>query len=191
MGKTIKCKNKAKAKAMKAKSKAKRKAVKAAAAFLLLALCGCATSDSAQPAKSQTLSVTFEDSVVVVAPGGATVSNGVVKVEGAAAPTVELITQTQSLESSGSESFAQTATQTPTADVKPDLDVRYNDAIAGATTASKGVIDTLTGTAKAKVLSMMESKGTGTVEVEKTDGTKATVKCENGQCSFCEDCPAK
>lgn len=188
MGKTIKCKDKAKAKSLKAKAKAKRKAAKAAAAaFLLLALCGCATSDSAQPAKSQTLSVTFEDSVVVVAPGGATVSNGVVKVEGAAAPTVELITQTQSLESSGSESYAQTATQTPTADVKPDLDVRYNDAIAGASSASKDVLGALSDASRAKVLAMMESKGTGTVDVEKADGAKATVKCEGGQCSLCED----
>ena len=35
---------------------------------------------------------------------------------------------------------------------------------------------------------MMLNKKSGTVKVTKTDGTEATVKCENGQCSFCEDC---
>ena len=92
------------------------------------------------------------------------------------------------LASADSSGSTETQTATPTVDVKPDIDVRYNDAIAGATTASKGVLETLLASSANKVLALMQSKETSIVEVQKTDGTNATVKCENGQCSFCEDC---
>lgn len=88
-----------------------------------------------------------------------------------------------SADSSGSTE-TQTATPTNTTDVKPDI--RYNDAIAGASSASKGVLETLTSASANKILGMMADKTTGTVEVEKTDGTKATVSCADGQCSLCE-----
>ena len=194
MGKTIKGKAKAKAKIAKAKQKVARKtkrgsfaAVIAAFAFAFL-FAGCATTDSQQPAKSMTQNNTFDGCVFVMA-NRATVSNGVVVAEGDTSNALEMFTQTQSLESTGTtDTFSQTATQTPTTDVKPDIDVRYNDAIAGATSASKGVLDLLTDTGKASVLELMSSKKSGTVKVEKTDGSSATVKCENGQCEFCEEC---
>lgn len=195
MGKTIKGKDKAKVKAAKAAAKVARKCkgkkcAALIAAFGLAILCGCATSDSAQPAKSQTQNNTFDKCVFVMA-AKATVTNGVVSAEGENAPALEMFTQTQSLESSGTESFAQTATQTPTTDVKPDIDVKYNDAIAGATTASKGVLESLTSAGANKVLELMASKSSGTVTVEKKDGTTATVECKDGQCSLCTDCEAK
>ena len=119
-------------------------------------------------------------------------SNGVVVAEGGGAPSLEMLTQTQSLESSGTESFAQTATQTPTTDVKPDLDVHYNDAMKNATDASRGVLETLADSSAKTVLQMMSEKKTGTVEVTKTDGSAATVECKDGQCSLCTDCtPSK
>ena len=197
MGKTIKGKDKAKVKAAKAAAKVARKckgkkcAVAVAALALAAIFAGCATSDSAQPAKSQTQNNTFDDCIFVMA-AKATISNGVVvaKSDGDT-PPLEMFTQTQSLESSGTESFAQTATQTPTTDVKPDIDVKYNDAIAGATTASKGVLESLTSAGANKVLDLMASKSSGTVTVEKKDGTTATVECKDGQCSFCTDCEAK
>lgn len=197
MGKTIKGKDKAKVKAAKAAAKVARKckgkkcAVAVAALALAAIFAGCATSDSAQPAKSQTQNNTFDDCIIVVATK-CSVSNRVVRADGTKdIPAVELFTQTQSLESSGTESFAQTATQTPTTDVKPDIDVKYNDAIAGATTASKGVLESLTSVGANKVLDLMASKSSGTVTVEKKDGTTATVECKDGQCSLCTDCEAK
>ena len=88
------------------------------------------------------------------------------------------------LASADSSGSTENQTATPTVDVKPDIDVRYNDAIAGATTASKGVLESLVDVGKAKVLSLMDSKATGTVEVQKVDGSTATVQCDGGQCSF-------
>ena len=195
MGKTIKGKDKAARKTAAAKRKIARKckggrvAAVVAAFALAVTLCGCSTAESAQPAKANTMSNTFDDCIIVVATH-CSISNRIVTAEGTKdAPAVELFTQTQSLESTGTtDTFGQANTQTPTTDVKPDIDVRYNDAIAGATSASKGVLDLLTDTGKAAVLELMSSKKSGTVKVEKTDGSLATVKCENGQCEFCEEC---
>ncbi len=190
MGKTAKGKAKTAAKIAKATRKIARKCKGKCAllAFGLALLCGCATSDSQQPAKANTMSNTFDDCIIVVATH-CSISNRIVTAEGTKdAPAVELFTQTQSLESSGTESFAQTATQTPTTDVKPDIDVKYNDAIAAASSTSKGSLETLTATGAESVLAMMESKGSGQVTVEKKDGSKAVVTCENGQCTTCTDC---
>lgn len=195
MGTAKKAKDKAKAKvaAKKAKVKAKAcaRAVVAVLAVAVAVLCGCATSDSAQPAKSQTQTNTFDDCNFFFA-GNLVYSNGYVNATGGNLPTLEMLTQTQSLESSGTESFAQTATQTPTTDVKPQTDLRYNDALSAASTTSKGILETLTQTGMEKVLGLMSSGGTGTVTVEKKDGTQAVVTCENGQCTTCTDCtPSK
>jgi len=190
MGKTEKGKEKIKAKKAKAKRKIARKCKEAVAALALCFLCGCATSDSAQPAKSQTQNNEIRDCTIIIAakvrmPLAGT--NQVIEADGGDLPTVELLTQTQSLESSGTETYSPTATQTPTTDVKPDIDVKYNDAIAGASAASRGVLETLMGASANKVLDMMANKTTGTVEVTKTDGTTATVQCADGQCSICTD----
>ena len=145
---------------------------------------GCATSDSAQPAKSQTQNNRFDDCVFIMA-AKAIVSNGVVRAEGDGAPPLEMFTQTQSLESTGStDTFSQTATQTPTTDIKPDIDVHYNDALKNATDASKGVLEKLTDSGAQAVLKMMANKESGTVKVEQNDGTTATVECKDGQCSL-------
>ncbi len=192
MGKTYRGKEKAKAKVAKAKAKIARKTKRgalAAIAFALLCVLligGCATSDSAQPAKSQTQNNTFDDCVIIVA-ARATVSNGVIKATGGEMPSLELFTQTQSLESTGStETISPSAVQTPTTDVKPDIDLNYNDAVGAASSASKSVLDTLAPAAKSAILALMSSKSSGTVTVEKADGTSGTVKCDGGQCSFVE-----
>lgn len=189
MGKTVRGKAKAEAKIAKAKRKIARKckgkcaAIVAALGLALLAT-GCATSDNAQPAKANTMNNTFDDCIIVVATH-ASVSNRIVTADGTKdIPAVELFTQTQSLENSGTDTTTQTTTQTPTTDVKPDIDVRYNDALAAASTASKDVLESLTAAGANKVLSMMASKESGTVEVTKTDGSKAMVECKDGQCSF-------
>ena len=189
MGKTVRGKAKAEAKIAKAKRKIARKckgkcaAIVAALGLALLAT-GCATSDNAQPAKANTMNNTFDECIIVVATH-ASVSNRIVTADGTKdIPAVELFTQTQSLENSGTDTTTQTTTQTPTTDVKPDIDVHYNDALKNATDASKGVLETLVSASANKVLSMMASKESGTVEVTKKDGTTATVECKDGQCSF-------
>ena len=196
MGKTVKGKAKAEAKIAKAKRKITRKckgkcAALVAAFGLAMLAAGCATSDNAQPAKANTMNNTFDDCIIVVATY-ASVSNRIVTAEGTKdIPAVELFTQTQSLENSGTDTTTQTTTQTPTTDVKPDIDVHYNDALKNATDASKGVLESLATASANKVLSMMASKESGTVEVTKTDGSTATVECKDGQCSFCTDCEVK
>lgn len=162
-----------------------------AACAAMAIMVGCATSDSAQPAKANTMSNTFDDCIIVVATH-CSVSNRIVTAEGTKdAPAVELFTQTQSLENSGTDTTSQTTTQTPTTDVKPDIDVHYNDALKNATDASKGVLEKLTDSGAQAVLKMMAGKESGTVKVEQKDGTTATVECKDGQCSLCTDCEAK
>ena len=195
MGKTDKAKTKAAAKIAKADRKIARKckggkcAVIVAAFGLAMLATGCATSDNAQPAKANTMNNTFDDCIIVVATH-ASVSNRIVTAEGTKdIPAVELFTQTQSLENSGTDTTSQTTTQTPTTDVKPDIDVHYNDALNNATDASRGVLETLLSSSASKVLELMASKGSGTVQVTKKDGTTATVECKDGQCSIVSACP--
>jgi sugar lactone lactonase YvrE len=201
MGKTCKGKAKAAAKVAKAKAKINRKA-KALALLLGLgvALIGCATSDSAQPAKSQTQNNSFDDCVFVFA-ANATVSNGVIIAEGGNLPAMEMLTQTQSLESSGTESFAQTATQTPTTDIKPDVDVHYNDAIGAGGSTAKSFVDSLTTGGLALLSDYITNRKSGKITVEKKDGTTETLECEGGKCttangtvldeSTCKECFTK
>ena len=156
-----------------------KKAAKVVVAALCLSVLFAGCQGTSTPSRSQNL--TIKDCTINVY-GCGTETNEVAR--------VELATQAMSIENSGTET--QTATPTQTTDVKPDIDVRYNDAIAGASVASKGVIEMLTDAGKEAVLELMASKKSGTVAVTKTDGTAATVKCENGQCEFCSDCtPAK
>ena len=101
-----------------------------------------------------------------------------------AMPTLELFTQTQANE--GSETISPTAS--PTLDIKPDINLHYNDALKNATDASKGVLETLSEASCKAVLGLMSSRQSGVLDVERSDGTAAKVKCEDGQCSFCTDC---
>lgn len=170
------------AKVVKAKTKVARKCgkviktVKAIVAIALLMatmLSGCMGTTT--PSRSQNM--TISDCTINVY-GCGTETNEV--------PRVELITQAMSIENSGTET--QTSSPTQTTDVKPNIDARYNDAIAGASAASKGVLETLTSAGVNAVLELMSSKKTGSVEVTKADGSSATVECKDGQCSFCTDC---
>lgn len=169
--KQVKEKVKSKAKAVKKKVKGKVKVLLALVG--LAVLCGC--MDTAPASRATTASYSFEFSFDDSARGN----------------TINLTLGDGALASADSSGSTETQTATPTLDIRTKIDARYNDAIAGATTASKGVLETLLSTSANKVLEMMQSKETGTVKVQKTDGTEATVKCEDGQCSFCEDCEPK
>ena len=85
-----------------------------------------------------------------------------------------------SADSSGS---TENQSQTPTFDISPKTDLRYNDALSAASTTTKGILETLTEKGMNKVLAMMQSGGSGTVTVENTGGGQTTVTCENGQCT--------
>ena len=187
MGKIDKAKTKAKAKAAKAERKIVRKCkcgkcAAIVASFALALLCGCATSDSQQPAKANTMNNTFDDCIIVVATH-ASVSNRIVTAEGTKdIPAVELFTQTQSLESSGTESYAQTATQTPTTDVKPDVDLRYNDALSTAPSAAS-FLSSLTAEGFAAIKTAVASKQNGKITVQTKDGKTETLDCDGGKCT--------
>ena len=188
MGKTAKGKDKAKAKVAKAKAKIARKTKRGLAAVvaafaLAFLLAGCATSDSAQPAKSQTQNNSFDRCVFVMA-SKATVTNGVVVAEGEAAPALEMFTQTQSLESTGStDTFSQTATQTPTTDIKPDIDLHYNDAVGTGGNAAASFLSLLTAESFAAVRDYIKSGKSGKVTVTTKDGKTETLDCADGSCS--------
>ena len=215
MGKTIKGKDKAARKTAAAKRKIARKThggkvAAIVAAFALAAiLTGCTTADSAQPAKSQTQENHFDGCTFVMA-ARATISNGVIVAEGEAAPALEMFTQTQSLESTGStDTFGQANTQTPTTDIRPDVNVNYangggitNRGTGGAGTGgASGIIEKLAASLSdegfAALKSALANKTNGTITLKKKDGTTTTATCKDGTCTFedgttvtAEDCAA-
>lgn len=196
MGKTIKGKDKAARKTAAAKRKIARKckggkvaAIVAAFTFAAI-LTGCTTADSAQPAKSQTQENRFDDCTFIMA-AKTTISNGVIVAEGDAAPLFEMFTLTQSLESTGStDTFGQANTQTPTTDIKPDVNVNYAQGggissrnAGGAGTQS--LLDSLTDESAALVRSYIDGKKSGKLSVTKKDGSTAIVECKDGECREC------
>lgn len=171
----IKSKVKAKAKAIKAKVKGKVKGGKVALiALALLPLCGC---PSANPA-SRTTSAAVEDPRICVDIGGGATNVAV---------TAYIQIHDLALASADSAGSTETQTATPTVDVRTRIDARYNDAIAGASSASRSVLGAI-GDGVTGVLDLMASKKSGKVAVTKTDGSAAVVQCDDGQCSFCEEC---
>ena len=207
MGKTIKGKDKAARKVAAAKRKIERKTkggkvAAIVAAFALAAiLTGCTTADSAQPAKSQTQENRFDGCTFVMA-AKTTISNGVIVAEGDAAPALEMFTQTQSLESTGStDTFGQANTQTPTTDIKPDVDLHYNDAIGAGGSVGASFVNSLTAESAALLKSYIDGKKTGKVTVTTKDGKTETLDCADGTCTTssgtkitaedCESCTAK
>lgn len=178
--KPIKEKVKAKAKAVKEKLKGKaKKAVALALAFALAPLVGCMTPEQASRAtEAQVGDVKTEVDVKVDEKAhGNSVTVNVRNTFGDGAIA--------SADSSGS---TESQTQTPTFDISPKTDVRYNDALAAASTTSRGILETLTQTGMEKVLALMSSGGSGNVTVTKKDGTQAVVSCADGQCTTCTDC---
>lgn len=209
MGKTIKGKDKAARKTAAAKRKIARKThggkvAAIVAAFALAAiLTGCTTADSAQPAKSQTQENRFDGCTFVMA-ARATISNGVIVAEGEAAPALEMFTQTQSLESTGTtDTFGQANTQTPTTDIKPDIDLHYNDAVGTGGNAASAFLSSLTAESFAAVRDYIKSGKSGKVTVTTKDGKTETLDCADGTCAYsggkitaadcdaCTDCAVK
>ena len=183
MGKTVKTEKKAAVKTARAQRKITRKMKGALCMGVLTAfsciVCGCSTADANPLAKSQTQNNEFDHCTIVIA-GNASISNGVVVASGDALPTLEILTQTQSLESSGTETYTPTATQTPTTDVKPDLDLNYN----GATKTAAGILETLTSASLSTLKSYLTNKTSGTVTLTTTDGQTVEATCSDGSCTI-------
>lgn len=173
--KPIKEKVKGKAKALKEKLKGAKTSAALVAALVATVLCGCLDTNPASRANDNRVG-DIEPTVKVVIEQGA-ISNTV-------AVTMPITLGDGLIASADSAGSTETQTATPTLDIRTKIDARYNDALAAASTTSKGVIESLTEASANKVLSLMADKSTGTIEVQKKDGTTATVECKDGQCSF-------
>lgn len=159
--------------AKKAKAKAKKAKIKGVLLVAALAaLCGCSTSEPA----SRLTRGEYGDITV--------------DVREASNVTVNLTVGDAAYASADSEGSTETQTANPSNTVTTDITAKYNDALAAATTTSKGVLTQLAGGLES-VLGLMASKESGTVAVTKNDGSLALVECKDGQCSFCSDCAVK
>ena len=175
------------------------------AAFALSAVFGCATSEqpisnpSLQAGKSQTQHVTMNQSQVNIFLGVSEATVGPtneVKLTGserAELPDISVLAQAQALESSGTETYSPSnapnnvPTATPSNTVDTKLDAKYNDATKQAAGALESILAMLTPESQEAVKSLAASGKNGSVEVTKTDGTKASVVCESGNCTLCTD----
>lgn len=204
-----KIKQKVAAKAAKVKGTVARKCGKVCkaliAAFALATLFGCATAEqpisnpSLQAGKSQTQHVTMNNSQVNVFVGvkeatiGPTNDVKLTGSERAELPDISVLSQAQALESSGTETYSPSntpnnvPTATPSNTVDTKLDAKYNDATKQAAGALESILAMLTPESQEAVKSLAASGKNGSVEVTKTDGTKASVVCESGNCSLCTD----
>ena len=162
---------KGKAKVAAKCGKAKKACAMLAVAALFAAVAGCKMGE--QPTAQRAQTANTEVKFLVEDGGTATFNFG-----------AEFVSQAQANETSGTETMTASPSNTPTVSTPVRIDARYNDAMAAASTASKGVIESLTEAGANKVLALMADKSTGTVEVQKKDGTTATVECKDGQCSF-------
>lgn len=199
MGKTARGKEKVKAKIAAAKKKIARKvkgSVAIMAAILSLVLYeGCSTATPA----SRATSASYEINVKVCMDENvksATVNVPFTFGDGALA----------SADSSGS---TETQTATPTLDIKPDINVNYaqgggitNRGTGGAkASGAAGIIESLAAEGQATLKDWIVNKKTGTVTLQKKDGTTVTADCKDGACTFsdgtivtaedCANCTAK
>ena len=174
---------------IKEKVKAKAKAVKEklkGAAKVLLALIGLAVLFSgcsmATPA-SRATTANYEISVKVSVD------------ESAKATTVNVpfTFGDGALASADSEGSTETQTATPTLDIKPDVNVNYaqgggitNRGTGGAASGVAELIGSLTVEGLATLKDWVTSKKSGTVTLQKNDGTTTTATCANGICTLAD-----
>jgi hypothetical protein len=183
---------KAKAKAVKQKVKGKVKGCAAlvALAFAAVALSGCQTPNQASRGTSNE-NGDFEPSVDVKVNGSSNIVSVVIRNsygDGAIA----------SADSSGS---TESQTQTPTFDISPKTDLRYNDAIGAGGNAVSSFVSSLTSEGFAALRDYVVNKKSGKITVTKKDGTTETLDCVDGNCTTtgglkinaenCENCVVK
>lgn len=170
----------------KIKNKVNGKCGKACVAFaMLLTLAGCHMGE--QPTAQRAQTSIFRDNRIDIRVVAST--NAVYDAEGnpVAAIRVDIGGLTQANETSGTETMTASPANTPTVSTPIQIDARYNDALAAASSTSKSVLGSL-GDGLGAVLDLMANKKSGKVSAKTKDGKAVVVECKDGQCSICEDC---
>ena len=157
----------------------------------IAALCGCSTATPASRATTAQYRIEF--------------SLG----DSARSNTVTFTFGDGALASADSSGSTETQTATPTLDVKPDVNLNYaqgggitNRGTGGAkASGAAGILESLTAEGLAALKEYVTGKKSGTVTLQKKDGTTVTADCEDGSCTFsdgttvtaadCESCQAK
>lgn len=177
MGKTFKGEGKLRKKIAEKKKKIARKAKGCASMLLCAFAIGCIVSGcmDTNPASRQTYASygDIEPTVKIVFENA---TGNTVKVD------MPITLGDGALASADSTGSTETQTATPTLDVRTRIDAKYNDALAAASTASKGVLETLMSASANKVLDLMSTKSSGTVKATRLDGSTVDVTCKDGQC---------
>lgn len=166
---------KAKAKAIKSKVKGKVKGCAALVAlFGLSAICGCMET---QPASRATTATYGDMEAEVETDIGEKAHNNNVTV------SIRVTLGDGALASADSSGSTETQTATPTMDIKPDLDVHYNDAVGTGGNAISAFVSSLTTESAALLRDYVKNKKSGKITVTKTDGTTETLDCDSGTCT--------
>lgn len=87
------------------------------------------------------------------------------------------------LASADSSGSTESQEQTPTFDISPKTDLRYNDAIGAGGNAVSTFVSSLTSEGMATLRDAIVNKKSGKITVARTDGTTETLDCVNGTCT--------
>lgn len=184
---------KAKVKGIKARVKGKFGKSGAVVAALALAyiVCGCSTADPASRSNENRVG-DIEPNVKITLENS---SSNVVNV------TVPIKLSDGLMASADSKGSTETQTATATTDVKPQTDLRYNDAIGAGGNAVSAFVSSLTPEGMATLRDCIANKKSGKIAVTKKDGTTETLDCVDGNCTTagglkinaenCENCVVK
>lgn len=175
MGKTANGQEKIKVKLAEAKKKIARKIKGVSCVIMVAALfAGCQQTPQASRATSATYG-DLEPTVKVVIEERA--QNNHVSIP------VSITLGDGALASADSSGSTESQTLTPTQDIKPNLDVRYNDQAKVAS----GALETLLGNGAGAIANWLAAPGKNKVVVTGQDGTIKTAECVDGKCVECED----
>lgn len=184
---------KAKVKGIKARVKGKFGKSCAVVAALALAhiVCGCSTADPASRSNENSVGDIEPNVKIVLENSSSNVVNA----------TVMIKLSDGLMASADSKGSTETQTATATTDVKPQTDLRYNDAIGAGGNAVSAFVSSLTTEGAALLRDYVTNKKSGKITVTKTDGTTETLDCANGTCTTtgglkinatnCENCTVK
>ncbi len=166
---------KAKVKGIKARVKGKFGKSCAVVAALALAhiVCGCSTADPASRSNENSVG-DIEPSVKIAFENS---TSNVVNV------TIPIKLSDGLMASADSKGSTETQTATATTDVKPQTDLRYNDAIGAGGNAVSTFVSSLTSEGMATLRDYVFNKKSGKITVARTDGTTETLDCVNGTCT--------
>ena len=175
MGKTVNGKDKLKAKLAEAKKKIARK-VKGVSCVIMVAafFAGCLRT----PQASRTTSAEYGD----IEPTVKVVIEEKARGNSVSVP-VSITVGDGALASADSSGSTESQTLTPTQDIKPNLDVRYNDQAKVAS----GALETLLGSGAGAIANWLAAPGVNKIVVTDQNGVIKTAECVDGKCVECTD----